>query len=142
MQSGAYSKGSDNMVNKQNLKVPTSEEARKYGRNGGIKSGEARREKKSMQELAKIILNMSIKNGEVHTVEDMQSIAEVNGKNITVEQAILIKQVEKALRGDLRSAEFVRDTAGEKPTEKIEQTGELNNNITVTMNGGVEEWGK
>ncbi len=39
----------------QNLKTPTSEEARKNGRAGGIASGEARRRKKTMAELAKMI---------------------------------------------------------------------------------------
>lgn len=112
------------MANEQNLLK--GDEAHKFTpeehSKGGIASGKARRERKSMQELAKIILNMSLKTGEVHQVEDIQSLAEVQGKNLTVDQAILLKQVEKALKGDLQSATFVRDTSGNKPVEKVETT--------------------
>lgn len=110
------------MANEQNLQpgnvnhTLTPEE----GQKGGIASGKARREKKSMQELAKLILNLSMKNGEVHSVENIQSLADIQGKNLTVDQAILLKQVEKALRGDLQSATFIRDTSGNKPIERVE----------------------
>lgn len=110
------------MANEQNLQpgnvnhTLTPEEQQE----GGRASGKARREKKSMQELAKLILNLAMKNGEVHSVENIQSLAELQGKNLTVDQAILLKQVEKALKGDLQSATFIRDTSGQKPIEKTE----------------------
>ena len=47
---------------KDNLIVPTSDEAREYGRKGGIASGEARRAKKTRRELALQIANAQIKN--------------------------------------------------------------------------------
>jgi hypothetical protein len=40
-----------------NLKVPTSEEARKYGRLGGIASGKARREKATMKKTLEMLLD-------------------------------------------------------------------------------------
>lgn len=93
------------------------EEAKK----GGIASGEARRKKKNMQEIAKYILSMSLQTGEKHNIEEIQNLAEVKGKNLSVDEAILLKQVEKALKGDINSATFVRDTAGQKPVEQIQQ---------------------
>lgn len=39
------------MANEKNLRVPTSEEARKIGRKGGRASGKARREKKTIQNI-------------------------------------------------------------------------------------------
>lgn len=39
------------MPNEKNLRVPTSEEARKIGRKGGKASGKARREKKTIQNI-------------------------------------------------------------------------------------------
>lgn len=98
----------------------TKEERKELATKAGKASGVARRRKRTMQEFAEIILGMSMKNGEVHTVDEIQSVADVKGKNLTVDQAILLKQVEKALKGDLRSAEFVRDTAGQKPIEKVQ----------------------
>lgn len=112
------------MANEQNLIPKTElskEEAKRLGKIGGIKSGEARRQKKTMQEIAKYILTMSLQNGEKHSVEEIQNLAEVKGKNISVDEAILLKQVEKALKGDINSATFVRDTAGQKPIEQIQQ---------------------
>ena len=41
-------------------------------------------------------------------------------------EAIIIKQVEKALKGDLQSATFVRDTSGQKPVEKQEVNTTIN----------------
>ena len=50
--------------------------------------------------------------------------------------------IEKAMNGDTKAFEVIRDTIGEKPTDKIEQSGELNNTITVKLAGDIEEWGK
>lgn len=53
------------MANEQNLRPFTtrsSEEARELGRKGGIASGEARREKKSLREKAKLLMSLSIKD--------------------------------------------------------------------------------
>ena len=38
------------MANEQNLRVPTSNEAREIGKKGGIASGESRRRKKLLRE--------------------------------------------------------------------------------------------
>jgi hypothetical protein len=50
--------------------------------------------------------------------------------------------IEKAMNGDTKAFEVIRDSIGEKPTDKIEQSGELNNTITVKLAGDIEEWGK
>lgn len=50
------------MANVENLKVPTSEEARINGRKGGLASGEARRQKKSLREKAKLLMSLSIQD--------------------------------------------------------------------------------
>lgn len=105
----------------------TTEEQQAIARMGGKASGVARRRKRNMQQFAEIILGMALKNGEVHSVEDIQSLADLKGKNLTVDQAIILKQTEKALKGDLKSAEFVRDTSGQKPAEKVEADVTSNN---------------
>lgn len=57
------------MANIENLKVPTSEEAREYGRKGGIASGKARREKKTMRETLEMLLEMETKSGRTNREE-------------------------------------------------------------------------
>ena len=50
------------MANIDNLRVPTSEEARRYGSIGGKASVEARRQKKSLREKAKLLMSLSIQD--------------------------------------------------------------------------------
>lgn len=49
------------MANTDNLRVPTSEEAREIGRKGGIASGKARKEKASLRKGLETILNSDIR---------------------------------------------------------------------------------
>lgn len=111
------------MANEENLLKAedlTSEELRDRARKGGIASGKARREKKAFKETVEILLSMSMENGEEISVEDITSFKGIKGKNISVQEAILIAQVQKAMKGDTRAAEYLRDTIGQKPTDKIE----------------------
>lgn len=114
------------MANKKNLDpVKSKSEARKRGRAGGIASGKARREKKAMRETLDILLSMPMKDGTSADVESIQSFAAIKGKNINVQEAILIAQVQKAMKGDTKAAEYVRDTIGQKPGENVEMTMNL-----------------
>lgn len=116
------------MTNEANLNpVQTKEEARKRGRNGGIASGKARREKKLMRETLDVLLSMPLKNGKNADVESIRNFAALKGKNINVQEAILIAQVQKAMKGDTKAAEYVRDTIGQKPVENVNMSGEVNN---------------
>lgn len=116
------------MTNEANLNpVQTKEEARKRGRNGGIASGKARREKKLMRETLDVLLSMPLKNGKNADVESIRNFAALKGKNINVQEAILIAQVQKAMKGDTKAAEYVRDTIGQKPVENVNMSGEINN---------------
>lgn len=94
---------------------------------GGIASGKARREKKAMKVTLEALLSMPLKDGESADVETIKSLAELNGKNITVQEAIMLKQIQKAMKGDTRAAEFVRDSSGNKLKEGIELSGGVNN---------------
>lgn len=105
--------------------VQSKEEAKERGRKGGIASGKARREKKLMRETLDIILSMPMKNGKNADVESIRSFAALKGKNISVQEAILIAQVQKAMKGDTKAAEYVRDTIGQKPGESIEMSMNL-----------------
>ena len=111
------------MANEQNLRPPFTsdqnrEEASKNGRKGGLKSGETRRRKKEMRERLEILLSMPIGSGKGADIESIKSFGALKGKNITVEDAVLIAITHKALKGDIQAGTFLRDTIGEKPTDK------------------------
>lgn len=116
--------GQDNLLKAEDL---TSEQLRERATNGGIASGKARREKKAMKDTLATLLSMPLKDGMAHDIDEIQSIASLNGKNITVQEAIMLAQIKKAVKGDTRAAEFVRDSSGNKLKEGIEISGEINN---------------
>ena len=97
------------MANEQNLlkgnekHTFTPEELSK----GGKASAEARRKKRDLRKAIEILLETDVKgkNG------DVKSGAE----------AIAIAQFQKALKGDTRAFEVIRDTAGQTPVKKVEQ---------------------
>lgn len=74
-------------------------------RQGAIASAAVRKEKRTMREIAETILSKNV------TTSDGV---------VTVKYAILAKAIDKALKGNLPATEFIRDTIGEKPTEKTQ----------------------
>ena len=115
------------MANDENLKPPTAREARERGTKGGIASGKARREKKAMKETLSVLLSMQLQNGRGADIETIRSISALKGKNISVQEAIMLAQIKKAMKGDTRAAEFVRDASGNKLAESVALSGNINN---------------
>lgn len=109
----------------------TKEEQREIAKKGGIASVKARREKKAMKETLATLLSMPLKDGAAADVEHIKSIAAINGKNITVQEAIMLAQIKKAIKGDTRAAEYIRDTSGNKVKEEIDLSSDMNINISV-----------
>ena len=75
-----------------------------------------------MRETLNILLKMPLKKGKQYSAEDVKCFADLKGKNITIDQAMMVCLVQKALKGDLSAIGMVRDTVGEKPVEKVEAT--------------------
>lgn len=103
----------------------TPEQRREYGRLGGIKSGETKRRKKALKETLDVLLTMPMRTGKAADVEAIKNFAAIKGKNISVQEAMLIAMLQRALKGDVKAAEFIRDTAGQKPDN--------NTNVTVDL---------
>lgn len=93
------------MANEQNLRPSehkfTLEEAKK----GAQKSAEVRREKRDLRRAIEILLETDIKGK--------------NGEIKSGAEAIAIAQFQKALKGDTRAFEVLRDTAGQSVVQKI-----------------------
>lgn len=109
----------------------TKEEQRAVAVKGGIASGKARREKKMLKDTLETLLAMPLKSGKVADLDTIRNVAALKGKNLTVQEAIIFAQVQKALRGDIRAAEFVRDTAGQAPTKSVDIGG----SVPVVLSG-------
>lgn len=109
------------MANEENLNpIRTEKEARELGRKGGIASGEARRAKKTMKEMLDYLLDKEIENSKT-------------GEMVTCREAMLSAMVKKAIKGDVKACQFVRDTSGEAPVTKTELTGKNGSPLVRTV---------
>ena len=94
------------MANEQNLKPVnkrTKSEQREIQRKGGIASGEARRARRTLK--AELLLMLS---------------------DPEVQEKLSAAIMKKGIDGDIRAFEVIRDTIGEKPTEKVEMKTDMN----------------
>ena len=105
------------MAGEENL-IPMSErskeEVRELAAKGGRKSGETRRRKKTMRENLEILLSMPLKPGKGADIDSAENMKDFSKENVTVEQAMLMSQIQKALKGDIYAFESIRDLVGEK----------------------------
>mgnify|MGYP000200695412 FL=1 len=72
---------------------------------------------REMRETLRAMLDMPLRPGGVTTAQTMDGM---EGKNMTVAQAVALAQLRKAMDGDTRAAEFVRDTSGQRPSDRVE----------------------
>lgn len=84
-----------------------------YGKKGSAITAEKKRQKRRMRESLNVLLKMPIKRGNEVDIEEIKSFAQLKGKNITVEDALLIAQIQKALKGDTKAMEFIRTASGQ-----------------------------
>ncbi len=82
--------------------VRSKDEAKERGKKGGIASGKARRKKKTIRETLEMMLSGKMPDG------------------ATRQDAIVTALFEKALSGDVRAFEAIRDSIGEKPSDKVD----------------------
>lgn len=114
------------MSNKKNLvrgdeaHKLTAEEASK----GGKRSVEVRREKKNLKRAIEIILE--------------KEYTDKNGNVLSGTEAVATKLFEKAMKGDVKAFEVLRDTAGQKPVEKF-MVAEIDQSVIDQVDRILEE---
>lgn len=126
--------------NEQNL-IPfgqrTVEEERAIQSKGGTSSGKARRRKRDMMKAMQWLLNMPASGNADKFLESLG----IDENDRTNQVAILSAIAMKAMSGDVRAAEFVRDTAGYNPRQRLEERRfEAEQEITQGGSGVVSDW--
>lgn len=96
----------------------TKDELMTCAKVGGQKSGEARRRKREMKDVINVILSMPMKSGKTYDVEQIKRFVDFKGKNVDVQTAMIVAQIQKALKGDLQATQFIRDTIGQAPVKE------------------------
>lgn len=103
----------------------TTEEQQAIATKGGIASGKARREKKAMKDTLAALLSMPLRNGKGAEIESIKNLAAVKGKNITVQEAIMLAQIQKAIKGDTRAFKALIELAAENGGQQQSDISEL-----------------
>lgn len=117
------------MANEQNLTMMgknrnlTSEEAQKMGSKGGIASGEARRAKKSMAELAKKMLDSKLGQKEKEKLKE--KYADLDDDDATVATLMLTGQIQSAMKGNTKAFVAVNDLLDKAAKKEETKTYEL-----------------
>lgn len=122
-------------LNPQNLKPLTTlpeEEARAIRAKGGAASGKARKERRRLEDIVKIMLNLKLKtDGEAVDVEQLRSLPELAKSNMTVLEAAILAQLKLSLEGNGQAFDRLMSIAGETKPQEIN----INGKIPVVISG-------
>jgi hypothetical protein len=88
------------MGNGENLRPTFIPPTKEQARINGLKGGKITKERKSLQQSLIMLLQMPIAPGEP---EDVKNLLEARGKNVTVQDALMLAQIVKAKKGDTRA---------------------------------------
>ena len=122
--------------NPQNL-IPankrTEEELKKMTSNGGKKSGEARRRKKTMREALEMLLYHTKLNEQTKQMLQAEGIKDADEMN---HQMVITRSlIAKAEAGDVQAYNSICAMIGQKPAEKVEMAGGFDHEVRIKYVG-------
>lgn len=107
-------------MNDENL-IPynkrSKNEARENGKKGGMASGESRRRKKAIRTLAKELMGLPVSK----VNEEKLKTLGVSSGSMSNSMLVLVSMLQEAVKGNVRAAEFLRDTMGESPVLELKR---------------------
>lgn len=124
----------DNLIN---LGDRPEEERKKIAIAGGVASGEARRKRKAMREQIETLLALPSNSKKGVAKMKALGIPEEERDN---QMQLIVAMFAKACTGDTFAAAFIRDTVGDKPTDKhaVEVDTGLLDDIMTQLGGDNE----
>lgn len=109
-----------------NLIPITSATASDLGRKGGYNKAKNERKRKTLKELAQAIIGSKYPEEKIAELKEAAPYLDLDDDDITVGAAMLLCQIDKAIKEkDTKAFEIIRDTAGEKPVDKVETTAAI-----------------
>lgn len=120
------------MSNENNLipnEMRTPEERRENARKAGRASGKARKKRKSMKEAACLLLDLK-STGDITDEMEQLGIKKCEQNN---QMAILVSMYQETLKGNVKAATFIRDTAGELPGAPSPSSEQENDPLTKSI---------
>lgn len=114
-------RGNMNNLKGHGLHERTAEEQRRIASMGGKASGETRRRKKEIREVCGVLLSMPANNALKGYLDPNIELPD----DATVYDLMVARMTQEALKGNVKAFEAVRDSAGDKPTDKTELTAAI-----------------
>ena len=114
---------------KDNLIVPTSEQARINGRKGGLTRAENERKRKTMREALEMIM-FDVEVDEA--AKDKLKAAGIDENNFNNQMLITLGLMKKAKEGDVQAYNAICSMIGEKPADRIDLGGGMQNELRIT----------
>ena len=115
------------MTKEQNLRPSEYKLSQDEAKKGGIASGKARREKKTLAQRVKMFGEMMVDGKTAKTMSQMGIQPEDQDR--FTQAAISLFQ--KAMKGDVSAFNAIRDIIGEKPVDETKLTGTLDTNVQI-----------
>lgn len=117
-------------MNAENLtKIQRSpSEARENGAKGGKQSGKSRRKKKQMKDMFEYLLSLDVTDAEL---KKKMSEMGIDDEQMTYNAMVCYSMIQAACSGSVKAAEFIRDTTGQKPQDRLKVEGTMDSKIRI-----------
>lgn len=139
----------ENLRNGESTQYRSGEEAARNGQKGGIASGKSRRRKKLLRETVEMLIKLPLYEGQLDkltSIENIKSGKAAQGEqhtNMTVEEAMILKQINRAMKGDLNALKFILSLYAqqqEKPTDRLTEANTDSTFIDALNGKAAEAW--
>lgn len=124
-------KGNDNLIPPR-----TKDEARERGKNGGIASGKARREKKALRETMEEMLKVALKDDNLLETYGKLGFAK---KGMTMQDAIAAAMIQQAAKGNVKAYQAIKETITEKRDDEQQDDAVTQINVIVEDASGEDD---
>ena len=95
----------------------TKEDASEKGKIGAKKSLETRRKKKKLKEALTALMELPVSE---RNKQSMRALG-IDDKDMNNQMLIAVAAFQKAIKGDVRAMEFIRDMTGQQPVTKLDE---------------------
>ena len=121
---------------KGRLKDLSTTEKQEIARKGAEKSNKVQKENKDWAEVSRMLLTHKASKSNIKKIKKLYP--ELDESKIDIMATISSKVIAQAANGDIRSVEFLRDTAYGKPVQTIQQTNRNIDGAVIDDEGNQE----
>lgn len=95
----------------------TKEDASEKGKIGAKKSLDTRRKKKKLKEALTALMELPVSE---RNKQSMRALG-IDDKDMNNQMLVAVAAFQKAIKGDVRAMEFIRDMTGQQPVTKLDE---------------------